>query len=122
MDKIHIEGLQLQAIIGVYDWERQAPQKLVLDIVLGVSLTSASLSDNLAHTVDYAQVAKDMELITQNSQPQLLERMAGQMCQHILDNYAVQEVDIKLSKPSILPQANNIAVQLHRFKNDSAKP
>lgn len=119
MDKIHIEGLQLLATIGVYDWERQAPQKLILDLVLSTPLSDAALSDDLTDTVDYAKVSQDMETIAESCQPKLLEFLAGKMCQHILDNFPVQSVDLKLSKPTILPKAKNVAVQLFRSKCES---
>ena len=117
MDKIHIEGLQIFAVIGVYDWERLSPQKLIVDVVLHMSLEPAVASDALQDTVDYAQVASDLEALTETCQPQLLEHMAGKMCQLILQKYPVQTVEIKLSKPDILAKANNVAVHLTRTKH-----
>ncbi|UAA38046.1 dihydroneopterin aldolase [Paraneptunicella aestuarii] len=116
MDKIHIEGLQLFAVIGVYDWERLSPQKLIVDVVLHISLEQAAMTDSLEDTVDYAQVAGDLETLTNTCQPKLLEHLAGKMCQLILENYPVQTVEIKLSKPDILAKANNVAVQMVRSK------
>lgn len=113
-DKIFIESLQLMAFIGVYEWERQAPQKLLLDIEMSLDLSVAAASDDLQDTVDYAQVATDMAKIANSNQPLLLENLAGKMCDHILKHYAVADVKLKVSKPTILPQAKNVAIQLFR--------
>ena len=114
MDKIYIEGLQLLAIIGVYDWERQAQQRLLLDVVLHLPLQEAGKTDDLTKTVDYAAVAADMESLCQTQQPKLLESLAETLCAHILTHYPVAKVEIKLSKPDILPKASNVAVYMQR--------
>lgn len=115
-DKIFIESLQIMAFIGVYEWERQAPQKLLLDIEMSLDLSAAASSDDLNDTVDYAQVANDMAQIANSNQPLLLENLAGKMCDHILEHYSVADVKLKMSKPTILPQAQNVAIQLFRAR------
>lgn len=115
-DKVLIEGLQILAFIGVYEWERQAPQKLLLDIEMSVDLRAAAASDDLQHTVDYAQIATDMAQIAESHQPKLLESLAGKMCDHILQHPLIANVTLKVSKPAILPQAQNVAIQLFRAR------
>lgn len=117
MDKIHIEGLLICAVIGVYDWERTAPQKLLVDVTLHLSLAAAAGSDDVRDTVDYAGVCADLEAIADSSKPQLLERLAGLMCEHLLREYAIETVELKLSKPDILPKVNNVAVSLVRSRS-----
>lgn len=117
MDKIYIEELQLLAIIGVYDWERQAKQKLLLDLVLHLPLKDAGDTDDLSKTVDYAQVSSDMEALCEAHQPKLLEFLGEKMCSHILAHYPVSKVELKLSKPDILPKAKNVAVYLQRERD-----
>lgn len=115
-DKVIIEGLQILTFIGVYEWERQAPQKLLLDIEMSVDLSAAAASDDLHNTVDYAQIATDMAQIAESHQPKLLESLAGKMCDHILQHPLIANVTLKVSKPAILPQAQNVAIQLFRAR------
>ncbi len=35
MDKVFIEGLTIDALIGIYDWERRIRQDLVFDLEMG---------------------------------------------------------------------------------------
>lgn len=119
MDKIYIEELQLLAIIGVYDWERHAPQKLLLDLVLHLPLKDAGETDDLSKTVDYGQVSIDMETLCESYQPNLLEYLGEKMCSHIVENYPVNKVELKLSKPDILPKAKNVAVYMQRERSSS---
>ena len=72
-DLIVLEGLEVQALIGVYDWERTARRPLVFDLRLRVDLRRAGRSDDVADTVDYAAVAEQVSALVAQSTPQLLE-------------------------------------------------
>ena len=116
VDKIHIEGLLIFAIIGVYDWERESPQKIVVDLTMHLPLAQASQSDDLNYTIDYAAVCASLDALAQSSQPQLLERLAGLMCDHLLQQYPISKVELKISKPDILPKTSNVAVEFVRSR------
>lgn len=114
MDKITIQGLQIQSLIGVYDWEREAKQALRLDLVLELDLHRAATTDNVEDTVDYAKVAEALTDIADNSQFQLLEALAGAMVDFLLNTYPALRASIKLTKPDILPNAQSVAVEITR--------
>ena len=114
MDKITISGLQVNSLIGVYDWERQAKTNLTVDAVLYHDLTDAALSDNVEDTLDYAQVAASIEKCAAESSFQLLEALAAQMISDLFAQFNLQRVAITISKPGILPNADNVAVHLER--------
>ena len=117
MDKIYIEGLEVFSLIGVYDWERLAPQRLVVDLVLYSDLSVAASSDKVADTINYAEVAQCLDSLAGSSQFELIEALAGAMIQAIFKQFAVQKVCLKLSKPDILPNAQNVAVEMTREIN-----
>ena len=51
MGKIYITGLEVDTLIGVYDWERVRTTQLLLDVTLDVDLSAAMQSDDVADTV-----------------------------------------------------------------------
>lgn len=114
MDRILIEGLTLPALIGVYQWERQGKTSLLADIELITDLRRPAQSDNVADTIDYAEVAEQLVKLAADSQYELLEALAAAMIDHLLANYPLQQVKVKLTKPNILPNAQNVAVELCR--------
>ncbi|MFT4995242.1 MAG: dihydroneopterin aldolase [Paraglaciecola sp.] len=114
MDKIHIEGLQVYSLIGVYDWEREAKQALLVDLVLFTDLQPAALSDKVADTLNYAEVAQCVQKVAAESEFELLEALANAMLCQVFALFPVDKISLKLSKPEILPDAQNVAVELTR--------
>ena len=58
MDKIFIHALKSEAIIGIYDWERQVRQTVIVDIEIGADIRKAALTDSVEDTLNYKRVAK----------------------------------------------------------------
>ena len=58
MDKVFIEGLEIEALIGIYDWERRIRQTLCLDLEMAFDNRVPAASDDIAHTLDYKAVSK----------------------------------------------------------------
>jgi dihydroneopterin aldolase len=114
MDKIHIEGLEVFSLIGVYDWEREAKQRLVVDMVLYADLSLAALTDNVADTINYAEVASSVALTAKDSSFELIEALAGAMIKQLFAQFSIRKISLKLSKPDILDNAQNVAVELTR--------
>lgn len=115
MDKIHIEGLEVLSLIGVYDWERQYQQRLVVDLVLNVDLSKAAETDDVSHTLNYAVIAQGLSEFAAKSDFKLIESLASNMVDWLLNTFpALQKVQLKLSKPDILAKANNVAVEFSR--------
>ena len=114
MDKIHIEGLEVFSLIGVYDWEREAKQRLVVDLVLYTDLSLAASTDKVADTLNYADIASSVATTANDSSFELLEALAGTMINHLFSQFAITKMRLKLSKPDILDNAQNVAVELIR--------
>ncbi len=58
MDKVFIEGLEIEALIGIYDWERRIRQTLRFDLEMGFDNRKPAASDAIADTLDYKAVSK----------------------------------------------------------------
>ena len=114
MDKIIIEGLVIDTVIGVYDWERKNKQKLVFDIVLTADLSKAMKSDWVEDTIDYAKVAELIEVLTKTHQPELLERFADLVQENIFASFDVSAVQLKMTKPDILKQTRTVGIEIYR--------
>ena len=115
MDTIFIQGLQTQAIIGIYDWEREEPQPLVFDIEMSTDLAKAAQSDAIADTVDYAEVSEDVTSFVEQSRVELLETLAEQILAMIFAKQtAVSEIRLAISKPQAVPNAETVGLIMTR--------
>lgn len=114
MDKIFIEGLKVDAIIGIYPDERTHKQPLVLDIEMQCDTHQASASDNIKYALDYHKVCLELFEFINESSYQLIEALAEAIANRILAHQQVISVKLKLSKPQALDLAENVGVEILR--------
>ncbi|WP_395344864.1 dihydroneopterin aldolase [Ningiella sp. W23] len=121
MDKVYIQGLTLYSLIGVYDFERHKKQRVIADVTLYSDLSKAASTDNVLDTLDYGKVAERLDDIAANASYQLLEALAHKMISTVFDEFAVDKLELSLSKPDILDNATNVGVTFVRERAASSK-
>lgn len=114
MGKIYITGLEVDTLIGVYDWERVRTTQLLLDVTLDVDLCAAMQSDDVADTVDYAKVAECIVDVGKQSTFELLEAFGSKVMDTVCEHFAVSTITLKIVKPNILPNAKTVAVEMSK--------
>ena len=119
-DCIYIKGLKTEAIIGIYDWEREQPQPLIFDIEMDLPITDAAKSDDIEQTVDYKKVSDEVIAWVQQSRHELLETLCEQICQGILQQHsAVNQVRLKVSKPLAVAETETVGLKITRQRKTS---
>ena len=76
MDKIFLRALKTEAIVGIFDWERQVKQTVILDIEISADIRKAALSDSIDDTLNYKRVAKRVLGFVEESKFHLVETLA----------------------------------------------
>jgi len=119
MDSIIIEGLKVETVVGCFNWERQIIQPLMLDLILSTHLEQAANSDELADTMNYAEICEISAQIIQDAQPKLIEHAAKLVINALFSTFpAIESIIITIRKPAIIPQANSVGIRLERHRND----
>lgn len=119
MDAIIIEGLKVETVVGCFNWERQIIQPLMLDLIIYSSLEQASNSDELEHTLNYAEICEISAKVIQAAQPKLIENAAKLVLNALFTTFpAVESIMITVRKPAIIAQANSVGIRLERHRND----
>ena len=116
MDKVFIEALEIETVIGIYDWERKIKQPIALDIEMDFDNRIPAASDDIADTLDYKAVSKRLIAFVSESSFQLVETLAERCAELILDEFNVTQVRIKLSKPGAVRGARAVGVIVERKK------
>jgi dihydroneopterin aldolase len=114
MDKIFIHALKAEAIIGIFDWERQVKQTVLIDVELSADIRKAALTDAIADTLNYKAVAKRILSFIEASQFHLVETLAEHIAMLVLEDFGVAWVGIKLSKPGAVRNSSDVGVALER--------
>lgn len=116
VDKVFIEALEIETVIGIYDWERKLRQLLVFDIEMGFDNRVPAASDAIADTLNYKAVSKRLIAFVSESSFQLVETLAERCAALILDEFGVAQVRIKLSKPGAVRGARAVGVIVERSR------
>jgi dihydroneopterin aldolase len=119
-DVVFIKGLKVEAVIGVYDWERAITQPLLIDIVLETDISRATVSDDVSDALSYKEVCDDVSEWCKEIQAKLLEHLAGQISDKIFAKYDCQKITLSIAKPTAITQADAVGVQITRYAPASA--
>ena len=117
MDKIFIHALKTEAIIGIFDWERQVKQTVLIDIELSADIRKAALTDLIDDTLNYKALAKRVLSFVAASQFHLVETLAENIAMLILEEFEVAWVGVVLSKPGALRSSRDVGVSLERDRS-----
>jgi len=114
MDKVFIEGLEIDALIGIYDWERRIRQTLRFDLEMGFDNRVPAATDDIANTLDYKAVSKRLIEFVGQSDYGLVETLAEQCARIVLDEFGVRWLRLELSKPGAVRGAIAVGVVIER--------
>jgi 7,8-dihydroneopterin aldolase/epimerase/oxygenase len=114
MDKIFIHALKAEAIIGIYDWERQVRQTVLIDLEFAADVRKAALTDSIDDTLNYKRVAKRILAFVEGSQFHLVETLAEHVAMLVLDEFGISWVRITLSKPGAVRSSRDVGVSVER--------
>lgn len=114
MDKIFIKGLVLYTLIGVYDFERDAKQRIIVDLEIDANLKAAGVSDDVADTLDYGAIAERLSQIADSASYKLLEALGEEMVDTIMREFAPSAISLRINKPDILDNCEAVGIVLNR--------
>jgi dihydroneopterin aldolase len=113
---IEITGLSLYTNHGVSEAEREVGQRLVIDVRLDLGESDATATDAIEDTVDYAEVCQLIALVAQQRSHKTLERLCSTIANRLLDDYDLEGVWVKASKPGppIALSVDEVSVEVWR--------
>ena len=119
-DCIFLRGLRVDALIGVYEHERHAPQPLLIDLELSLARSDCCFSDSLDDAVDYGAVVAAVRRHALLNRCELLEAFAQNVADTLLADFALLAVAVSVSKPGIFDVADSVGVSIRRRRRQPA--
>ena len=117
-DIIEINDLEASFRIGVPDTERANPQKVLITIRLFTDFKEAARTDDVQHTVDYDELTRSLIEWGQAREWKLIETLASNIADWILDRYSIAGVQIEIKK-FILPNTRHVGVRIMRDRESA---
>ncbi|HVZ79625.1 MAG TPA: 2-amino-4-hydroxy-6-hydroxymethyldihydropteridine diphosphokinase [bacterium] len=113
-DLIHLKGLKVRCIIGIFEWERKRKQDVILDLSFPTSVARAAQRDRIQDALDYKRIAKSTIAFVEKSSYQLVETLAERLAQHLIEKFGLPRVRLSVSKPGAIRGSQNVGVEILR--------
>lgn len=119
MDIIFLRGLQIETLIGIYDWEREIKQTIILDVEMGADIRTAAASDDIADTLDYKAVSKRIIGFVEHSEFFLVETLSERLAALLMEEFGIPWLRLTLNKKGAIRGASDVGVVIERGERPS---
>ena len=110
-----LQGLETQASIGIYDYERAAPQRITIDAELCFDTTTEPLNDKIESTLNYDVIRETILNLVSAQHYDLQETLARKLFNALQSLDGVKSVRVRSSKPDAYKDCEMISYQLSNF-------
>lgn len=114
MDIIFLGGLEIETVIGIYEWERQIKQKVVLDIDMGFDIRRAAATDDISYALDYKAVSDRVIEFVERSEFYLVETLIAEIANILMTEFPIPWLRIKLNKKGAISRAVDVGIIIER--------
>lgn len=111
---VFVRDLEVMASLGIYEVEKQKPQRVIVSIDLAVKEGKAAIGDDISNVVSYEIVVKKVEAIVAAGHINLVETMAELIATACLKDRRVVAARVKIEKPDIIPNARSVGIEIER--------
>jgi len=101
LDKITIEGIDVLGHHGVDEAERKVGHRVIVDVDMWLDLSGAVVADDIHKTVNYEEACALIERVAGQEEFLLLESLASEIGDRLLEDFDVQEVAVRVRKASL---------------------
>ncbi len=114
MDVLFLRDFKLETIIGLYEWERKAPQPILIDLEIGLYDHKAGHSDDIADTIDYGRVAERIREFAAGHAFHLVETLGEHIADIVRGEFGAPWVRITLRKLAIMRGVKELGIVIER--------
>ena len=114
MDILYIRNLKVDAVVGIFSWEKRIRQPLHLDLEIALDIRQAAATDNIAYALDYKTVSMRLTQYISQSEWHLIETLAEKIAALLMEEFGVTWLRLRLSKPAALPTADSVGLLIER--------
>lgn len=114
MDVVFVRGLEVDTVIGIFEWERRIRQKVSLDLEMAADISRAAATDSIEDALDYKTLSKRIIGYVSSSEYLLVETLAEGIATIVCEEFGVAWVRLSVSKPGALRGAKDVGVTIER--------
>lgn len=119
MDILYIRNLKVDAVVGIFSWEKRIRQPLHLDLEIALDIRKAAATDDIQYALDYKTVSTRLTQFISQSEWHLIETLAEKIAALLMEEFGVTWLRLRLSKPAALPAADSVGLMIERGDKDA---
>ncbi|BAO44847.1 dihydroneopterin triphosphate 2'-epimerase [Thiolapillus brandeum] len=112
MVTIRIKNLRLRTYIGFNDEEMKKRQDVVINIVFSYKADEAAETDDVKYAVNYRTITKEVIHLVENGRFMLLERLAADVLELVMDNPLIARAEVEVDKPHALRFSDSVSASV----------
>ena len=113
---VRVRDLVLPASIGIYDHEKQAPQRVCFNVELKVRENGGPVGDDIANVLSYEDIVDGIKAIVADGHINLVETLAERVAELCLADPRVGSARVGVDKLDIVPEAASVGVEIERSR------
>ncbi len=114
--RIFVKGLKLEAMIGLYEFEKRGTQPVIIDVDVDVLDPEDLTSDKAEDVFCYNKLCQNIRSIISEGHILLVETLAEKIANHCLDHPMAMAVRVRVNKPNAVAEADGAGVEINRVK------
>jgi len=113
---VRIKDLRCRTVIGIYEWEREQSQNVVINIEYEFDGVKAAETDDISDAVDYKAMKERVIEEVESSHFYLLEKLASRVLEIVMSDRKVSRATVEVDKPHALRFAESVSVVCSRSR------
>lgn len=118
MDRIFLRGLEIETVIGIWEWEQRIRQLVRIDLELATDIRPAAMADSIDAALDYKEIAKRVIAYVGESRFRLVETLAENVAKIIVVEFGVPWLRLSVSKPGAIEGSRDVGILIERTTDD----
>ncbi len=115
--RLFLHEFSLDLSIGFHDFERAAPQRVIIDVDLFVSMAhSTPINDEVSEVLDYDFIRRGVTELARSRHFNLQETLIDGIVALCLGQHSVRAVRVRTQKPDVYPDCRSVGVEVLRFR------
>ncbi len=114
---VTIKNLRLRTIVGIYDWEKEKPQEITINLRVTFDGTTAAKKDDIEETINYKQLRNQIMGNIEDNDFNLVERIASETADIALSFPLAQKVWVEVDKPGALRLTDSVSIIVEKEKD-----
>ena len=117
MDIIFLHDLEVEATIGIFEWEKRIKQKVRIDLEMAADTTKAASTDSIKDTLDYKAVSKRVIQFVEGSRYELIETLIEKVAAILITEFNIPWVRVTIRKPGAVRGSQDVGITIERGVN-----